>query len=193
MMLQRKNKSNQLYKSQLYRGVQIVDYRRRLRRVIIGTAARFLESNPQWSEYFFDLRFLLNRGLPIVEAHLAGTISNGAIDLALAWAEEWPSMNASQRKVCLQAQTVIAAKLLTLVTEQMLLPRPPFQKLDQEREESWRGMGIPFAYVKSHNPLGRSDVHQQLLAKVVQHQGEFLRREKGLHLPTHRRPVATAS
>ena len=184
-MSQRKNKSNRLYKSQLYRGAQIVDYRHRLRGVLINASARFLEVNPQWGEYFFDLHFLLNRGLPIVEAHITGATANGAIDLALAWAEEWPSMNVSQRKACLQAQTVIAARLLTLVTEGMLLPRPLIHEVAQEREESWRGVGIPFAYVKSHNPPGRSDTHQ--------YQGALLRGQKGLRLPAHRRPVATAS
>jgi hypothetical protein len=150
-MLKRKSKSNQLYQK-----AQRIGYRQRLRRVLINAAARFLELNPQWGEYFFDLRFLLNRGLPIVEEHLAGVTSNGAIDLALAWAEEWPSMNASQRKACLQAQTVMAAEVLGLVAEEMLQPHPPLQELVQERDGSWRGMGIPLAYVKSHNPPGRS-------------------------------------
>jgi hypothetical protein len=128
---------------------QNVAYRRRLRRVIIEASARFLEQNPQWDEYFFDVNFLLNRGLPIVERHLAGTTSNGAIDLALAWAEEWPTMNASQRKACLQAQTVIASELLHLITEAMVQPVPAIQEERRENGETWRGVGIPLAYVRS--------------------------------------------
>jgi hypothetical protein len=94
----------------------------------------------------------------------------------------------------LQAQTIIAAELFTLVTEEMMLPRPPFQELVQEREESWSGMSIPFAYVKSHNPPGRSDTHQQQrLARIAQHRGKLLRGKKGLRLPTQRRAVATVS
>src|SRR5688572_25742493 len=114
MLLKRNNKSNLFYE-----GIEIVEYRRRLRRVLINAARRFVKASPQWGEYFFDLDFLVNRGLPIVEDHLAGTNSIAAIDLALLWAEEWPELSASQRKVCLQAQTIIAAELLRLVTEQM--------------------------------------------------------------------------
>ncbi|MEX1021299.1 MAG: hypothetical protein WDZ49_16680 [Litorilinea sp.] len=150
-------------------------YRHSLRWVLIDAAARFLDLNPQWAEYFFNLDFLLNRGLPIVERHIAGIASNSAIDLALAWAEEWPAMNASQRKVCLQAQTVIAAELLTLVAEEMLRLHPSLQNLTQARDERLRGMGIPLAYVKSHNPPGHSDTDlQQLWETVAQHQGDLL-------------------
>ena len=160
-------------------------YRRRLRRVLIDVAARFVEVNPQWAEYFFDLQFLLTRGLPIIERHLAGDTSNGAIELALAWAEEWPFMNASQRKACLQAQTVMAAELLRLVTEAMFLPHPEEQDSVQARDKSWRGMGIPLAYVQAHNPPGRSGAHQQQPVETVeQHQSELAHEEKGLHLPT---------
>lgn len=178
-MLQRKRRSNHLDGSQLNRDEQIIDYRRRLRRVIINAAARFLESNPQWGEYFFDLHFLLNRGLPIVETHLVGATANGAIDLALAWSEEWPSMNAGQRKACLQALTVIASELLRLVTAEILLPPPALQGLAQEREESWHGMGVPFAFVKSHNPPGRNDAQQQRLLERMTQLREVSSREKG--------------
>jgi hypothetical protein len=73
-MLKRKSRSNQLYQRS-----PIAGYRRRLRQVLIHAAARFLEANPQWWEFFFDLRFLLNRGLPIIEGHLAGVPANSAI------------------------------------------------------------------------------------------------------------------
>lgn len=174
-MLQQNSETNQSYQS-----TQIVDYHRNLQRAVVDAAARFLGLNPQWAEYFFNLDFLLNRGLLIVERHIAGVDSNSAIDLALAWAQEWPSMNMSQRKVCLQAQTVIAAELLRLVTQEVLVSRAPYlvsrapyEVLNQERDKHWRGMSVPFAYVKSHNPPGHSDVHlQQMLDTVAQHQRE---------------------
>jgi hypothetical protein len=154
---------------------QILKYRRRLRHVIIDSADRFLKTNPQWGEYFFDVRFLLNRGLPIIERHITGAISNGGIDLALAWAENWPSMNVSQRKACLQAQTVIAAELLRLVTETMLLPRPVHHDAQQAQAGDWRGVGVPFAYVQSLNPPGRSTMRLHLSPTVALAQGDLLK------------------
>ena len=133
----------------------VTSYRRRLRWQIIWAVARFHTMNPQWSEYFFDVNFLLNRGLPVVERHVAG-VSNCAIELALAWAEEWPAMNANQRKACLQAQTVIAAELLQLVTEAMLGQRPAAQNAVQVEVASWRGVGVPLTYLQSHNPPTRA-------------------------------------
>jgi hypothetical protein len=156
-MLQRKSGLKQLYQK-----MQAAGYHRRLRWGIKQAAARFHKLNPQWSDYFFDIRFLLNRGLPIVEEYIAAATSTGAIDLALAWAEEWPSMNASQRKACLQAQTVIAAEFLRLVAEAMVLPHAALQDAFQEGDGSWRGVGTPLAYLQAHNPpvRGRSHQHQ---------------------------------
>jgi len=136
---------------------------RRLRWAIKQAVASFQEANPQWGDYFFDTHFLLNRGLPIIEKHLAGASSTGAIDLALAWAEEWPSMTMEQRKACLQLQTVMAAELLQLVTES-LLARPSLAGSAKERNESWRGVGVPLAYIQAHNPPTRSEMNQAKMA-----------------------------
>jgi hypothetical protein len=84
-------------------------------------------------------------------------------------------MTANQRKACLQAQTVIAAELLQLVTEGMLLPRRPFLGLVQERAGSSRELGVPLAYVKSLNPPGRTSAHQQeLMDTLAQHRADLV-------------------
>ena len=142
-MFQRKNRSRQRHQR-----VQQAHYRRRLRWSVVRAVARFHQLNPQWRDYFFELRFLLNRGLAIVEKHVAGDTTTTAIDLALAWSEEWPTMNASQRKACVQAATVMAAELLRLVVEAMARPHA-LHDATPENAASWRGVGVPVAYVQA--------------------------------------------
>jgi hypothetical protein len=95
-------------------------YQRRLRRAIIDTTVQFGQLYPEWQEFLFDRHFLLNRGLPVIERHIAGTASRSAMDLALAWAEQWPQMNAGRRKTHLQTLTPIAAEFLRLLEKRLM-------------------------------------------------------------------------
>ena len=123
---------------------------------VVHAATQFRRDNPEWEEYFFDTGFLLHRGMPIIERHVAHATSRDAIDLALTWAEEWPPMDTDRRKARLQAATLLAAAFLPLVTKSRMLPHPAMiRRTELERGAQWDGIGIPLAYVQ-----GRAEEHK---------------------------------
>lgn len=93
--------------------------RRRLRRATRRAVTQLRSSQPAWVESLFDSHFLLNQGMPILERHMACPASTDAFDLVLAWAEQWPSMTAAQRKSNLQQLTPVAAMFLRLLEKEM--------------------------------------------------------------------------
>jgi hypothetical protein len=130
--------------------VQIVQDRRRVRKAVGDAAAQFCKLYPEWVEYFFDERFLLQKGMPIIERHIAHATARDAMDLALSWAEEWPPMDTNRRKARLQAVTLMAAALLQLVGKALMLPHPAVLRQVEPPRAQWQGIGIPLAYVQAH-------------------------------------------
>lgn len=119
---------------------------RRVHRAIARTAKHFAELYPEWAALLFDRHFLLHRGRPIIERHLAAPTATDAFDLALAWAEQWPALRSALRKRHLQGLTPVAAEFLRLLVLDLINPHAD---MAARQPNDRRRTGIPLTYVQS--------------------------------------------
>lgn len=119
---------------------------RQLRRSIIRTATRLGQLYPAWEARLFDRHFLLHRGLPILERHVAAPAATDAFDLALAWVEQFPAMPTETRKRHLQALTPVAAEFLRRLRLTVIQSHSITAGANDSRQHR---IGTPLAYGQS--------------------------------------------
>lgn len=125
---------------------QIISYHQRLRWVTMHIVREYQQRQTEPVADFFTLRFLLNRGMTIIARHVAHATFSDAIDLALAWSEQWPTLSTQQRKAQVLTLTPIAAKLLTRISRAMMRPYPlAMQGWHHAFSEQWGGPSNKYA------------------------------------------------